>query len=133
MIDWPIDGYADSRFEAVFQEYVAGPMDAHYFIDGFVDRLGEVKAFFARRRLLMYPVDFGNSTLMVSVPLGEVAPALESLRVLFSDLGYRGIFNAEFKRDERDGLFKLLEVNVRPWWFVECGKAGSFDCAPWPP
>ncbi len=114
-------------FEAVFQEYVAGPMDAHYFIDGFVDRLGEVKAFFARRRLLMYPVDFGNSTLMVSVPLGEVAPALESLRVLFSDLGYRGIFNAEFKRDERDGLFKLLEVNVRPWWFVEFAAIAGVD------
>ena len=114
-------------FEAVFQEYVAGPMDSHYFIDGFVDRRGEVKAVFARRRLLMYPVDFGNSTLMVSVPLGEVAPAVDSLRVLFSDLGYRGIFNAEFKRDERDGLFKLLEVNVRPWWFVEFAAIAGVD------
>jgi D-aspartate ligase len=32
---------------------------------------------------------------------------------------YRGIFSAEFKRDERDGLFRLLEVNARPWWFVD--------------
>ncbi len=114
-------------FQAVFQEYVAGPMDAHYFIDGFVDRFGEIRALFARRRLLMFPVDFGNSTLMVSVPLEEVAPAADSLKVLLPDLGYRGVFSAEFKRDERDGLFKLLEVNVRPWWFVEFAARSGVD------
>lgn len=114
-------------FEAVFQQYVEGPMDAHYFVDGFVDNSGEIKALFARRRLLMFPVDFGNSTLMVSVPLDEVSPALESLRVLLADLEFRGIFNAEFKQDERDGLFKLLEVNVRPWWFVEFAAIAGVD------
>jgi predicted ATP-grasp superfamily ATP-dependent carboligase len=113
--------------EAVFQEYVVGPMDAHYFIDGFVDRYGQVKALFARRRLLMFPVDFGNSTLMVSVPLDEIMPAVESLRRLLAGLDYRGIFNAEFKRDERDGLYKLLEVNVRPWWFVEFAALSGVD------
>jgi predicted ATP-grasp superfamily ATP-dependent carboligase len=75
----------------------------------------------------MFPVDFGNSTLMVSVPLEEVAPAVESLRVLLPDLEYRGVFSAEFKRDERDGLFKLLEVNVRPWWFVEFAAMSGVD------
>lgn len=134
---FPVAGRADATarwaemraagFEAVLQEYVVGPPAAHYFIDGFVDRLGEVKAIFARQRLFMFPVDFGNSTLMVSVAPDEVAAAVTSLRTLLSDLAYRGIFSAEFKRDERDGLFKLLEVNVRPWWFVEFAALSGVD------
>ncbi len=114
-------------FEAVLQEYVTGPMDAHYFVDGFVDRTGTIKALFARRRLLMHPIDFGNSTLMVSVPLEEVSQAIEGLRAILADLDYRGIFSAEFKRDDRDGVFKLLEVNVRPWWFVEFAAIAGVD------
>ena len=34
-------------------------------------------------------------------------------------VGYRGIFSGEFKRDPRDGRFKLLEINTRPWWFID--------------
>jgi predicted ATP-grasp superfamily ATP-dependent carboligase len=73
----------------------------------------------------MYPPDFGNSSYMVSVPLEEVSDAVSTLRVLFETAGYRGIFSAEFKLDERDGRFKILEVNARPWWYIqfaaECG------------
>ena len=46
------------------------------------------------------------------------------MRILFQPyrflaaLEYRGTFSAEFKRDERDGVWKLLEVNCRQWWYV---------------
>jgi predicted ATP-grasp superfamily ATP-dependent carboligase len=111
------------------QEYVPGPADNHYFVDGFVDRAGAVPARFARRRLRMYPPDFGNSTLMVSVPLTEAAGAVDGVTRLLAHVGYRGIFSAEFKRDVRDGEFKLLEVNVRPWWYVEfAGRCGVDVC-----
>jgi predicted ATP-grasp superfamily ATP-dependent carboligase len=106
-------------FEMMLQEYVPGPPSSHYFVDGFVDRNGVFRARFARRRLRMNPPDFGNSTLMVSVPLSEVAQASDTLDTLFADIRYRGIFSAEFKRDARDGTFKLIEVNARPWWYVE--------------
>jgi D-aspartate ligase len=55
----------------------------------------------------------------VSVPLADVAQAVESARCVLDAVGYHGIFSAEFKRDPRDGLFKLLEINTRPWWFVD--------------
>jgi D-aspartate ligase len=109
----------------VLQEYIPGPPTAHYFVDGFMDRRGEIRARFARRRLRMDPPDFGNSTYMVSVPLEEVAGAVAALDRLLAGLRYRGIFSAEFKRDPRDGLFKILEVNCRAWWYVgfatDCG------------
>ena len=102
----------------VCQEYVSGPPSQHVFVDGFCPTEGATH-FLARRRLRMFPPDFGNSTAMVTIPLEEAAQALESLDRIFADLNYKGIFSAEFKQDERDGQFKLLEINARAWWYVE--------------
>ena len=109
----------DGGFEMLFQEYIPGPPTNHYFVDGFIDRHGVPRARFARQRLRMNPPDFGNSTLMKSVPLEAVDDAARTLDALFAHLHYRGIFSAEFKRDERDNRFNLIEVNARPWWYVE--------------
>jgi predicted ATP-grasp superfamily ATP-dependent carboligase len=105
--------------ELVLQEYVPGPATAHIFIDGFRDRTGVVRAWFPRRRLRMFPPDFGNSSAMVSLPRADAKSAIDSLARLLDHLRYRGVFSAEFKWDERDREFKLLEVNPRAWWYVE--------------
>jgi len=109
----------DGEFEMMLQEYIPGPPTNHYYLEGFVDRDGVIRAMFARRRLRMSPPDFGNSTLMVSVPLRDVGDGAATLRSLFTEINYRGVFSAEFKKDERNGVFKLIEVNARPWWYVE--------------
>ena len=113
--------------EAVLQEYVPGPATSHYFIDGFVDRDGVVAARFARRRIRMYPTDFGNSSIMVSVPLSEVSQAVGDLDRLLADVGYRGIFSAEFKLDARDGVLRIIEINTRAWWYVEFAALCGVD------
>ena len=66
----------------------------------------------------MFPTDFGNSTYLISVPLERLSPAMESLERILRAVHYRGIFSAEFKRDHRDGKFKILEINARPWWYI---------------
>jgi predicted ATP-grasp superfamily ATP-dependent carboligase len=115
----------EKGIDLVLQEYVPGGADRHYFVDGFVSRDHAITACFARRRLRMHPPDFGNSSAVVSIDPGEVSPAVDTLRTLFAATRYRGIFSAEFKHDERDDLFKLLEVNCRPWWYVEfCARCG---------
>jgi len=105
--------------QVMLQEYIPGPAHNHYFIDGFIDRLGRMRALFVRRRIRIYPKHFGNSSYCVSIPKLEAAPAVESIVKIMNDIGYRGIFSAEFKFDERDNLFKILEINARPWWYVE--------------
>jgi D-aspartate ligase len=128
-----VDGLAKMRaigVEAVLQELIPGPPTAHYFVDGFMTHKHEVVALFARRRQRMYPLDFGNSTLMSSVALDEVRPAADHLVRLLESIRYRGIFSAEFKLDPRDQTFKLLEVNSRPWWFIEFASiCGANVCA----
>jgi D-aspartate ligase len=118
---------AASGLEVVFQEYVPGPASHHVFVDGFVDRNGRVSATFARRRLRMYPVDFGNSTYQVSVARDSVAEAVATAERLMASVAYRGIFSCEFKYDERDSLYKILEVNSRPWWYVEFAARCGVD------
>jgi predicted ATP-grasp superfamily ATP-dependent carboligase len=113
----------------ILQEYVPGPASNHFLIDGFASANGQVRALFARRRLRMYPPDFSNSVYMVSVPLSEVEPAAQALRAILSALEFRGIFSAEFKRDARDGIFKILEINARIWFYVEfAGRCGVDVC-----
>jgi D-aspartate ligase len=115
------------EFPIMLQEFIPGPPTAGYFVEGFINRDGCTCALFARRRLHMYPPRLGNTTLMVSVPLEEVAGAVASLQRLLQALAYRGIFSAEFKYDERDGFFKLLEINARPWWYVEAPARAGMD------
>jgi predicted ATP-grasp superfamily ATP-dependent carboligase len=114
-----VDVIAAANMSVVLQEYIPGAASEHFFIDGYVDSGGTIRGLFARRRERIYPPDFGNSTSMVTVSLANVAPALDSVRRLLEAAEYRGIFSVEFKRDPRDGAFKLLEINSRPWWFVD--------------
>lgn len=114
----------------MLQEFIPGPPTAGYFVDGFRDRTGRISAMFARRRLRMYPPRLGNSTYIESVPLREVESAALFLECLLEKMSYRGIFSAEFKFDDRDGVFKLIEINARPWWYVEfAAKCGVDVCS----
>lgn len=111
----------------ILQQFVPGPPTQHYFVDGFVDRHGVMRAIFVRQRIRMHPADFGNSSYMVSVPPEEATEAVEAITKLLHDTGYRGMFSAEFKRDPRDGVFNLLEVNVRAWWYVDFAARCGVD------
>jgi predicted ATP-grasp superfamily ATP-dependent carboligase len=109
---------ADDGQDMVLQDYIPGPASNHYFVDGMVDRQGDLKCTFARRRLRMYPPDYGNSCYQVSTAQGALLGSISALQGLLKATSYRGIFSAEFKLDERDGAYKLLEINCRPWWFI---------------
>ena len=115
--------------EVLLQEFIPGPPTGHVFLDGYVDRGGVMRACLARRRLRLYPPDFGNSTLSVTMPMEEAGDAVESLRRLLQGIGYVGLFDAEFVYDPRDRRFKILEVNARPWWQLELAGASGLDLA----
>lgn len=113
--------------KVMLQEFIPGPPTRHVFVEGFMDRRGRICGLLARRRVRMFPDEFGNSTFSVTIPLAEVSGAVETMRRLLGGVGYRGVFSAEFKLDERDGLFKLLEVNARPWWYVDFAARCGVD------
>ncbi len=129
-VDEAVSRFTDAHaqgFDFILQEYIPGTSANHHFVDGFVNRDHDVVTFFARQRIRMHPSDFGNSSYVVSEELDKVEPATEALKNLFKTARYRGIFSAEFKQDERDGAFKIIEVNCRPWWYVEFAALCGVD------
>jgi predicted ATP-grasp superfamily ATP-dependent carboligase len=136
--------FIDSRAEAVrlveeatragitfmLQEWIPGDPSKTYLIDGFVDGSGRITTMIARRRIRMDPPRLANTSSDVTVPLAEVEACIPSLQTLFEAVDYRGIFNVEFKLDERDGRFKIIEVNPRPFWLIGHVAAAGVDL-PW--
>ena len=121
------EGKSGAGFPILLQEYIPGLADKYFLVDGFADRHHRIRALIARRRLRMYPPTFGNSTFSETIPLGQVQEAVDTVERLCSALKYRGIFDAEFKYDDRDGRYKMVEINARPWWFVEFATRCGVD------
>ena len=119
--------FSGDAVSVLLQEYVPGGADQHYFIDGFRDRDGIVRARLARRRLRIYPRDFGNSSYCHQVPVKDVEPAWRSLQLILEHLHYRGIFSAEFKFDAHRNEYRILEVNTRVWLYVEFAAHCDID------
>ncbi len=101
--------------ELMIQEIISGPATNMYGINGYFNQMHEPQGLFAYHRLREYP-DFGMSSILESIPISDVLAMEEPVEGYLKKLGYHGIFDAEFKKDPRDGNFKLLEINARSWW-----------------
>lgn len=88
-----------------------------------IDRHGELTGLFCCTKLRQTPPNYGVIRVGKSIEATDelVEPTLRLLR----HLDYRGYASAEFKRDPRDGVLKLIEVNIRPLrmsrFAIECG------------
>jgi len=96
----------------LIQEIIPGPDTSHYKVSCYVSRNGEVCLAFGLRKIRQQPVGFGFGCLVQSIHYPEL---LDLGRSLFTRIGYRGVGSAEFKLDQRDGKFKLIELNPRYW------------------
>lgn len=86
---------------------------------------GRPVAEFTARRTRQYPVDFGYTSTFVEVM--ENPEALEAARLLLGSTGHHGLVEIEFKRDPRDGVLRLLDVNPRPWSWLGLAAAAGVD------
>jgi predicted ATP-grasp superfamily ATP-dependent carboligase len=85
--------------------------------------VGEPIASASAVRLRQQPMDFGKASSYVETM--EDGDAAVAARRLLRALRFTGLVEVEFKRDERDGLPKLLDVNARVWgWHTLCARAG---------
>jgi D-aspartate ligase len=108
----------------VLQELVPGGGEAQFSYAA-VWRHGSPLASLVARRARQYPVDFGfTSTFVETVDCREVEEA--ACRFLRS-LDYSGLVEIEFKYDQRDGRYKLLDVNARAWTWNALGAKAGID------
>jgi len=86
---------------------------------------GEPHSILTARRCRQHPYEFGRAATYVET---IKAPEIEELSAKFlKAIGYYGVVEIEFKRDARDGKFKLLDVNARIWGFHGIGSACGVD------
>jgi predicted ATP-grasp superfamily ATP-dependent carboligase len=71
-----------------------------------------------------HPLDFGNATTYAeTIDLPIIKNYAEKI---LRAAEFNGICEVEFKRDERDGYYKFLEVNPRTWkWHAISNEANT--------
>lgn len=105
---------------SLLQEYIPGQ---GYGFFALFNR-GKVRAYFMHRRKREFPVTGGPSTCAESIYDEEVKrlglQLLESLR-------WHGVAMVEFKKDSRDGVFKLMEINPKFWGSLDLSIASGVN------
>ena len=88
------------------------------------DEASHVKAAFVHKKIRMYPVQGGPSTLREAVKYPQV---MELGVSLLKSLNWVGVAMVEFKVDPRDGTPKLMEVNPRFWGSLHLAIVSGVD------
>jgi len=103
---------------------IPGGGEHQYAYCAFFREGGPVASMTVRRRR-QHPSDFGvASTFVETISLPELAEP--SCRFLAA-IDYYGLVELEYKRDPRDGVCKLLDVNARTWGYHSVGGPAGVD------
>jgi len=109
-------------------EMIPGPDDRLCSYYTYLDENGDPRFEFTKRIVRRYPVNMGSATYHVT----DHIPELRALAMaLFDQVGLRGLANAEFKLDARDGKLKLIECNARFTASVPLLTACGYDLGRW--
>ena len=93
-------------------------------VSALFDEASNVKAAFVHKKLRMYPVKGGPSTLREGVDHPRI---MELGLSLLKSLKWVGVALVEFKVDPRDGVPKLMEVNPRFWGSLQLAIDSGVD------
>jgi predicted ATP-grasp superfamily ATP-dependent carboligase len=106
--------------DAIIQEYIPGE---GYGFFALCNR-GSVRAFFMHKRLREYPITGGASTSAI----GIYDPVLKNIgERLLAQLNWHGLAMIEFKKDCRNGKYKLMEINPKLWGSLDLSIASGVD------
>ncbi len=92
------------------QEIIPGQPSNLYTFTSYSNRESDIVGFSVIRKIIQSPYDFGT------ILSGEVAYEPEVIKLgtkVIKEFNYYGLSNTEFKKDSRDGKFKLMEINPR--------------------
>jgi len=102
-------GYDDS---IIIQDFIPGDDTFMRVLTSYSDRKGKVRMMCLGHVLLEEhtPHGIGNHAVIIT----ENDPALEeSMKKLLEEIGYVGFANFDIKYDQRDGVYKVFEINTR--------------------
>jgi predicted ATP-grasp superfamily ATP-dependent carboligase len=92
------------------EEYIPGGHESSWIFNGYFDGQGACKAAFTGLKLRESPPGIGAATLGECRANAELSALATGFAAA---VGYRGPVDMDFRRDARDGRYKLLDVNAR--------------------
>jgi len=110
----------ENNQNSLLQEYIPG--EGYGFFGLF--NHGEPRAIFMHKRIREYPITGGPSTVAESIYDPKLKNA--GLKIL-KELNWHGVAMVEFKKDSRDGEFKLMEINPKFWGSLDLAIASGVD------
>jgi predicted ATP-grasp superfamily ATP-dependent carboligase len=106
--------------QAVIQDYIPGSGFGFY---GLFNR-GDVRAVFMHRRIREFPVTGGASTAAAAF----YDERLREMGIrLMNGLKWHGVAMVEVKRDQRDGEYRLMEINPKFWGSLDLSIAAGVN------
>jgi D-aspartate ligase len=110
--------------EVMIQEVIPGGGHCQFAFCAFFKNGESLGSMVARRRR-QHPPEFGRASTYVET---IDRPVLQELSERFlRAIDYYGLVELEFKLDERDGVYKLLDVNARTWGYHTLGQRAGVD------
>jgi D-aspartate ligase len=117
--------YRDAEpYAPMVQEVVPGGDGELYSLGSYLAQGGEPLGVFCGRKLRQTPPGVGTCRVGEAVWVEEV---VEQGLTLLRALDFHGLSQVEFKRDPRDGSFRLMEVNPRLWQWHGLASACGVD------
>ncbi|WP_338023160.1 carbamoyl-phosphate synthase [Bacillus ectoiniformans] len=98
--------------ELIIQEIIPGDNQCFYKVATLFDDQMKLLALFTLQKNHQFPAQFGTGAHIVSRPVPELA---EYGKTLLKELKLKGVGMIEYKKDPRDGLYKVIEINPRFW------------------
>ncbi|OKK12540.1 carboxylate--amine ligase [Streptomyces sp. CB02400] len=102
---------AEAGSPLLLQAYLPPGEDRDWFFHGYADRTGTVRAGGPGRKQLSWPRGAGLTAVGHWTPNPEVRSLAERIT---GELGYRGVFDLDFRRCGTTGRYHLLDFNPRP-------------------
>lgn len=109
-VEAAVERFGAARLEFMLVERIPGPDSLLCSYYTYMEDDGTPAGDFTKRIVRRQPLGEGQATLHVT---GWIPEVRESALRLLQHSGHRGLAAVEFKRDERDGVLKLIEANVR--------------------
>lgn len=109
-----LDAVYSSSYEdnMIIQEFVPGDDKTMYVLNSYSNKDGKVKMMCLGHSILedYSPAGIGNYKAIISDSNGEI---YSRMKKFLEEIQFVGFSNFDMKYDERDGKYKLFEINIR--------------------
>ncbi len=123
-----VDAAENAGVDVLLMEMIPGPDSRLCSYYTYLDENSGPLFHFTKRIIRRYPTLSGGATYHVTSHVPEIP---ELALALFRSVGLRGLANAEFKLDVRDGRMKLIECNARFTAGIPLLAASGYDLGRW--